>query len=107
MTVNEIIARYTTGNLSLEETNERLRAIGSNLYLNPDKNALTEEEIQEGTAGLLDIGVGSWDKVEIKDGSLVYAVNIVKEDGTTNMPAYVRANGKLYEVFGRELVEVQ
>ena len=46
-TIEEIILDYTKGEKDLEETNDALKEAGSNLYLNPDRNKLTEEEYTE------------------------------------------------------------
>lgn len=105
MKVNEIIAKYTAGEATLEETNAALKKADANFHLDPMKNVLTAEEVKNGTAGLLDTATGSLDKVEIVDGELKYEINQVNADGTTNMKAYVLAGGKTYEVFGKKLVE--
>ena len=105
MNITETILKYTTGEKTLEETNAALNEAGANIHLNPDKNVLTEDEIKNGTAGLLDTATGSFDKVEIVNGELKYAINQVNPDGTTNMKSFVLMCGKVYEVFGTKLVE--
>lgn len=104
MTAYEIIQKYTTGEKTLVETNTDLARIGAGFYLNINKNLLTEDEIKHGTAGLLDTGTGSLDKVEIIKGELKYAVNTVI-DGVPNMKAFVLAQGKTFEVYGTKLIE--
>ena len=78
--INEILSEYTTGGITLEKANAELAAAGSSTYLDPEKNVLTKDEIEEtvvrespaeacGT-GLLDIGTGCLDKVFVADGKL-------------------------------------
>lgn len=43
--VNCIIAKYTAGKATLEESNADLNRIGSGIRLNPGKNTLTADEI--------------------------------------------------------------
>ena len=52
-TVNiaEIIGKYTSGEATLEETNQALKDAGSMVTLEPGKNELTEEEIRGTTIG--------------------------------------------------------
>lgn len=104
MKITDIIAKYTMGEDTLEETNEALKAEKAGFHLNPGKNSLTPDEIMKGTAGLLFTGTGTPDKVEIKDGHLLYAVNTVMSDGKVNMKAEVMVKGKMYEVRGTEVV---
>jgi hypothetical protein len=93
----EIINKYTLGEANLEETNAALKAAGANFHLNPGKNEIKPGE--EGRFGLLDIGFGTMDKVEVKDGKLVNC-------DCGDMQAYCFFNGKKYEVKGTELVEL-
>lgn len=106
--VTEIINDYTKGEATLEETNAALKEAGTDLYLDPYKNALTAEEIFATKAesaetatgwGLLDTGTGSLDKVEVKNGVLQNA-----DLGDTY--ALVLIGGKRYEVKGTKLFEV-
>lgn len=106
MNVTEIIMKYTAGEATLEETNAALKEAGTKIYLNPDKNKLSAEEVENGTAGLLDTGTGSLDKVEIINGELKYPINEVLPDGSTTMYASVIVGGKRYEVKGTKLVEI-
>lgn len=106
MNVTETILKYTAGEQTLEETNAALKEADAGFHLDPNKNNLTPDEIVNGTAGLLDTGTGTLDKVQIVDGELKYAVNTVMPDGKTNMKAHVLVQGKTYEVFGTKLVEV-
>ncbi len=105
MNITETILKYTSGEKTLEETNDALKEAGAGFHLDPKKNWLSPDEIVNGTAGLLDTGTGTLDKVQIVDGELKYAVNTVMPDGKTNMIAHVLVNGKTYEVFGTKLVE--
>ncbi len=97
MTINEIIAKYTNGEADLETTNEALKKADAGFYLDPMKNKLTEEEIANCTAGLLDTGTGSLDKVTIKDGHLTNC-------DCGEMIAYVLMNGKTYKVEGTKII---
>ena len=80
-TINEILQDYTAGKTPLEETNAALTEAKVGYHLDPDKNALTEEEIRNTTIGtypnqangwgLLNTGTGSLSKVEVRSGHLV------------------------------------
>ncbi len=106
--INRVIAKHTAGEATVEETNAALRELGSNLRLNPGKNALTAEDIAEtvvgGTpaevcgAGLLDTGTGTLDKVYVKDGKLV-------DNDVGEMYALLLIGGKVYRVEGDALTE--
>ena len=108
MDITAILRKYTSGEATLEETNAALKEAGSNMYLDPNKNKLTEEEIRATTIGtypdqangygMLDTGTGSLDKVEVKNGQLVncdcgsmYALCIIAD--------------RIYKVEGTKLVE--
>lgn len=88
-------------------TNEELKKMKAGFYLDPAKNVLTPDEVNNGTAGLLDTGTGTLDKVAVdpKKMELAYDINEVKPDGTTTMYAMCIIKGKTYEVKGRKLVE--
>ena len=103
----EIISKYTSGEKTLEEANAELKKEKAGFYLDPAKNVLTPDEVNNGTAGLLDTGTGTLDKVAIdpKKMELTYDINEVNADGTTNMYAMCIIKGKTYEVKGRKLVE--
>ena len=96
MKASEIIAKYTHGEASLEETNAKLREIRAGVSLNPKKHVILPGE--EARFGLLDTGTGTFDKVEIKDGKLV---NVDCGD----MYALVILDGRTYRVQGNTLVE--
>lgn len=106
--INRIIAKHTAGEATLEETNADLRALGSDLRLNPGKNALTAEDIAEtvvgGTpaevcgAGLLDTGTGTLDKVYVQHGKLV-------DNDVGEMYALLMIGGKVYHIDGDALTE--
>lgn len=107
-TIEEIILDYTKGEKDLEETNDALKEAGSNIYLNPDRNKLTEEEKRSTTVGyypdqatgygLMDHGVGDVEKVHVVNGKTV-DVNMGEEY------ALVYIAGKKYELKGDTLVE--
>ncbi len=108
MTTNEILNKYTTGEMTLPEANEALKEAGSDLYLDPDRNKLTEEEMRGTTVGyypdqangygLMDHGVGCMEKVHVVNGKTV-DVNMGAET------AYVYIAGHKYELKGDTLVE--
>lgn len=113
--INEILAKYTAGEATAEETNEALKEEGATFHIVPGKNVLTEEDIAATSVGetpaeangygLLDTGTGSMEKVKVENGVLVNGpINQVQPDGTTNMLAYVLIGGKTYEVKGDTLV---
>ena len=107
-TIEEIILDYTKGEKDLPETNEALKEAGSDLYLNPDRNKLTEEEKRATTIGyypdmangygLMDHGVGDMEKVHVVGGKTV-DVNMGAET------AYVYIAGKKYRLRGNVLTE--
>ena len=107
-TIEEIILDYTKGEKDLPETNEALKEAGSNIYLNPDRNKLTEEEKRATTVGyypdqatgygLMDHGVGCLEKVRVVNGKTV-DVNMGAET------AYVYIPGKKYRLRGNVLTE--
>ena len=107
-TIEEIILDYTKGEKDLEEANEALKEAGSNIYLNPERNKLTEEEMRATTIGyypdqangygLMDHSVGCLEKVHVVNGKTV-DVNMGAET------AYVYIAGKKYELKGDTLVE--
>ena len=107
-TIEEIILDYTKGEKDLEETNAALKEAESDLYLNPDRNKLTEEEMRSTTVGyypdqangwgLMDHGVGDMEKVHVVGGKTV-DVNMGQEF------ALVYIAGKKYELKGDTLVD--
>ena len=107
-TIEEIILDYTKGEKDLTETNEALKEAGSNIYLNPDRNKLTEEEKRSTTVGyypnqangygLMDHGVGCLEKVHVVDGRTV-DVDMGQEI------AFVYLAGKRYRLRGDVLTE--
>lgn len=96
MSINEILMKYTAGEVELEETNKALKDAGASFHLDPKKNTITDEE--RGSYGLLDTGTGSLDKVEIKD------MHLANMD-VGNMYALCIFGGKTYKVHGTALVE--
>ena len=112
-TMNEILADYTSGKATVEETNAALKEAGVGFHFEPGKNELTEVDIRATTVGhypdmangygLLDTGTGSMEKVHVTNGVLDYPINQVNEYGSTNMLAYVHICGKVFEVFGDKL----
>ena len=105
--VNEIINKYTAGKAALEDTNAALAAAGSDLRIDPDRNALTADELAQTTAdnpktangyGLLDMGLGKLSKVQVKAGRLV-------DNDVGEMYALLLIGGKTYHVKGAQVVE--
>lgn len=105
--INRIIARHTAGKATVEETNADLRALGSDLRLQPGRNELTAEEIAEAVVGapaevcgygLLDTGTGTLDKVRVEDGRLV-------DNDVGEMYALLLIGGRVYHVEGDTLTE--
>ena len=110
--VDAILAAYTSGAATLEETNDALKAAGAGFRLDPDRCRLDAAEAAKADAdgllegwGLLDTGTGTLDKVEIRGGRLSQPVNEVLPDGSVNMPAFVLAAGRRYAVRGDTLAE--
>ena len=107
-TIEEIILDYTKGEKDLTETNEALKEAGSNIFLNPDRNKLTEEEKRATTVGyypdqangygLMDHGVGCLEKVHVVNGRTV-DVDMGQET------AYVYIAGRMYRLRGDVLTE--
>lgn len=107
-TIEEIILDYTKGEKDLEETNDALKEMGSSLFLDPNKNKLTEEEKratlvgyypdQANGYGLMDHGVGDMEKVHIVNGRCV-SCDMGEEI------AYVYIAGKKYRLKGDVLVD--
>ena len=109
MTVNEILEKYTTGDMPLDEANEALaKETEGKLKLDPNRNVITQEEFLATTAGdtpdtvngygLMDHGVGCMEKVHVVNGKTV-DVNMGEEF------ALVYIAGKKYELKGDTLVE--
>ena len=108
MKVNDILNKYTTGEMTLPEANEALAEASAGFTLNPDRNVITPEEFIETTAGetpdtvngygLMDHGVGCLEKVHVVNGKTA-DVNMGEEF------ALVYIAGKKYELKGDTLVE--
>lgn len=106
--VNEIMEKYTAGEITAEEANAKLTAAEAGFRLKPGKNALTEEEKRATTIGydpdqangygLLDTGTGTLDKVRCENGQLVGC------DCGESYALYIIA-GRIYQVKGTVLVE--
>ena len=94
----DILLAYTKGEKNLEETNAALKEKGAGYHLDPMKNVLTDEEVQNGTAGLLDTGTGTLDKVQI-DTTKMELIDCDCGD----MFALCLIGGKVYEVRGKHL----
>ena len=113
MTTNEIIKKYTSGDMTADEANAALKEAGANFHFVPGQNTLTKEEAKSAVGGprpsdangfgIMDDGVAP-QKVEVKHGILQGgAVNQVNDDGSTTMTVYVTIGGYRWEVYGNEL----
>ena len=109
MTVNEILEKYTKGEMTPDEANAALKEVEDNdLFLDPNRNIITQEEFLATTAGdtpdtvngfgLMDHGVGCMEKVHVVNGKTV-DVNMGEEF------ALVYIAGRCYELNGDTLVE--
>ena len=102
MTTNEILNKYTTGEMTLPEANEALREAEAGFTLDPNRNVITQEEFVATTAGetpdTVNGYVGCLEKVHVVNGKTV-DVNMGAET------AYVYIAGKKYELKGDTLVE--
>lgn len=112
MNSTEIIRAYTSGEITLTEANAKLKELGTNLVLNPYKNSFTPEEIaathtgdtpQEANGwGLLDVGIGGFEKVHVVDG-----VTVDYDNGADTNYALVLIGGKMYKIIHHnQLAEV-
>lgn len=95
-TSTEVINAYAHGELTLEECNEKLKAMGSGLMLDPNRVKITPEMAEQGW-GLLDTGTGSLDPVQVKNGELV-------DSDMGDMPAFVLMGDKWHEVKGNKVL---
>ena len=108
--ITDILFKYTTGEATLEETNDALKEAEAGFNLEPGRNEITPDEMALTTVGdtpeeangfgLLDTGTGSMEKVHVTNGKLDEAINQVNHDGTTNMLAFVIIGPNRYEVKG-------
>lgn len=101
MKINDILMKYTAGEMDLETTNKALKDAKAGFHLDPKKNELTKDEIKSGSAGLLDTGTGSLDKVKI-DPAKLELLNCDMGEGY----AICIYKGNLYEVKGKKLVDI-
>lgn len=111
--ITDILFKYTTGEATLEETNDALKEAEAGFNLEPGRNEITPDEMALTTVGdtpgeangfgLLDTGTGSMEKVHVTNGKLDEAINQVNHDGTTNMLAFVIIGPNRYEVKGDTL----
>jgi len=92
--VNRIIAKYTAGKATLEETNADLKQLGVDFRLDPKANAIQPDEV--GLYGLLDTGTGTLNKVRVEGGKLV-------DTNCGEMPALCIFDGHVYAVVGDTL----
>lgn len=91
--IADILFKYTTGEATLEETNDALKEAEAGFNLEPGRNEITPDEMALTTVGdtpeeangfgLLDTGTGSMEKVHVTNGKLDEAINQVNPDGTT------------------------
>lgn len=108
--LEKVILDYSRGEVGLDETNEKLKEMGSNITLNPMRNMFTAEELMNTVVGetpdeangygIMDHGVGSMEKVHVVDGRTP-DVNMGEEI------AFVYIGGKKYELKGDTLVDTE
>ena len=108
MTTNEILNKYTTGEMTLPEATEALKEADSDLYLDPNRNVITPEELAETRVGmtpdeangygLMEHGAGSLEKVHVVGGRTV-DVDMGQE------AAYVYIAGHKYRLRGDVLTD--
>lgn len=112
MKTNDIIRAYTKGDITLAEANAKLKELGTNLVLNPYRNSFSPEEIAQTHVGatpkeangwgLLDVGVGGYEKVHVVNGKTVDYDN-----GADTNYALVLIGGKMYKIINHnQLAEV-
>lgn len=110
-TVADVMAGYTAGDLTVDEANEKLKALGGKFKIDPGRNMITPEENAAAVAGnvpeeangwgYLEHGVGGGpDKVRVENGILVEA------DMGAARATFLIA-GKRYGVDGPKLVEYE
>lgn len=105
----EILLDYTAGKTPLDETNAALKEAESNLNLNPERNALTAEELAATTVGetpaeangwgLMSHGFSTLQKVHVING---HTVNV---DMGCEL-AFVYMGGKKYKLVGTQLQDI-
>ena len=103
MKTNDIIRAYTKGELTMEEANAKLKELGVNTRLVENRNQLTAQEIAETRVGdtpqeangwgLLDVGIGGFEKVHVVDG-----VTVDYDNGADTNYALVLIGGKMYQI---------
>ena len=99
MKINDILNKYTTGEMTLPEANDALaKETDGKLKLDPERNVIREDERDR--FGLLDTGTGSLDKVEIDPETMQ-----LKHDNMGDMDAMCIFGGKTYAVNGCKLTE--
>ena len=107
-TLEELLFDYTSGEKTLEETNQALKELGSTLRLDPSRNLFSAQELMETRVGetpdeangwgILDHGVGCMEKVRVVGGRTV-DVDMGQET------AFVYMAGRRYRLRGDVLTE--
>ena len=110
--ITDILFKYTTGEATLEETNDALKEAEAGFNLEPGRNEITPDEMALTTVGdtpeeangfgLLDTGTGSMEKVHVTNGKLDEAINQVNHDGTTNTGLYLPKSFRRQRYDGHE-----
>lgn len=93
----DILKEYTDGTSSLEQTNVALKEANAGFHLDPNKHYLSPDEIMTGSAGLLDTGTGTLDKVKIEGDELVNC-------DCGEMVAFVTVQGHTFKVEGKKII---
>ena len=106
--IADILFKYTTGEATLEETNDALKEAEAGFTLEPGRNEITPDEMALTTVGdtpeeangfgLLDTGTGSMEKVHVTNGKLDEAINQVNHDQYAGLrhhrPQSLRGQGR-------------
>lgn len=109
MNVTEIIRKYGAGELTLQEANEKLAESGTGLYLDPNKNVLTDEEKAATVVsdnpeevsgyGLMSVGIGAPEKMHVANGKFDY------DTGLNGYYFYI--GDKVFEVDGDHIAAIE
>lgn len=62
-TIESIMAAYANGDITVDVTNERLKAIGCTFYIDPDKG--------KDCNAFMDVGGGNLEPIKIENGKVV------------------------------------
>ena len=103
--IADILFKYTTGEATLEETNDALKEAEAGFNLEPGRNEITPDEMALTTVGDTPEEANGFGLLDTANGKLDEAINQVNHDGTTNMLAFVIIGPNRYEVKGDTLTD--